>query len=852
MKRPYVLKHLLSVLFLTCVMIFAALMNQAAVHAEETESEKPDNGLPVIWLNIDESQGTIEDMIASKDHSVYCYGTLSIEVPEGFHYSDFPDLSCESFADLEMNIRGRGNSTWAHQGKKPFKIKLDKKEDLFGLGKNKHWVLIANAFDETLLRDRITAWLGDQLGFEFTPRGVPVDVVMTGSESGTQYLGSYYFSENVRVDTNRLEIDELSEDIVDGTEITGGYLLQNPTQLAEDSPDRFKTSRGVEWATHTPSFDTSDDGYVNPAQQTYIQNHMQKVEDALFEDGTGYREYMDLESAAKYWLINEASKNSDGYGTGSTYIYKKRDTDDAVGKVYWGPLWDFDYGYDRVYNVEDFAPGSEWVVPMFTDREEGGFVEEVRKYWPALKQAMSELIADGGIIDQYYEETRVSAEQDRRIWHPDETEYSWLKEVEELKDWIRKRLAWMDENFALVDDLVHKVKFMVDDELYALQFKPADEMIHGNEPHPDKEGYIFTGWMSEDGSIIGYNTQVEKDMILNAQYIREEDATHAEDITFRKNSDIVQYSVHYTRYTIDYEVTPVDAIDKEVHWSVSGESFVSVDQDGVISFGGPGEVIVTATLNSGTVREFRLKIIQEDTPAPDSIAPLEEIVYMHTGDQKPFVIETDPVFAKINQYEYVSEDESVVTVDEYGVLSAIGPGETTVRLTSTTDGPNWGEYIICEAEITVIVTEDDPQPAEIVYTVTDSESFSWKKGTKDPLTITVKRSTDDDTCFSHFRNVLIDGKLLEKGKDYTAVSGSTVITLRAAALESLNVGSHTVIAEFDDGKAETSLTVLEKDKDASPDTSDHTDLSWSAYLAVSLAVFVIALALRRKYAGSRS
>ncbi|MBR3348702.1 MAG: CotH kinase family protein, partial [Solobacterium sp.] len=637
MKRPYVLKQLVSVLFLVCMMIFAVLMNRAMVNAEETESGKPDNGLPVIYLNIDESQGTIEDMTASKDHSVYCYGTLSIEVPEGFHYSDFPDLSCESFADLEMNIRGRGNSTWAHQGKKPFKIKLDKKEDLFGLGKNKHWVLVANAFDETLLRDRITAWLGDQLGFEFTPRGVPADVVMIGSESGTQYLGSYYFSENVRVDTNRLEIDELSEEMVDEPEITGGYLMQNPTQLAEDSPDRFKTSRGVEWATHTPSFDTSDDGYVNPAQQTYIQNHMQKVEDALFDDGTGYREYMDLESAAKYWLMNEASKNSDGYGTGSTYIYKKRDTDGAVGKIYWGPLWDFDYGYDRVYNREGFTPGGEWVVPMFCDREEGGFVEEVRKHWPVLKQAMSELIADGGIIDQYYEETRASAEQDRKIWHPDETEYNWRKEVEELKDWIRKRLAWMDENFDLVDDLVHKVKFMADDELYALEFKPAGEMIHGNEPHPDKEGYIFTGWMSEDGSIIGYNTPVEKDMVLNAQYIREEDATHGEDIAFRKNSDIVQFSVHYMRYTIDYEVIPVDAIDKEVHWSVSDESFASVDQDGVVSFAGPGEVTVTAKLNSGTTREFRLKIIQEDTPAPDSIYPLEDTVYMHAGDQKPFV-----------------------------------------------------------------------------------------------------------------------------------------------------------------------------------------------------------------------
>ena len=46
-----------------------------------------------MYLYIDESRGTIEDMINSTDHSAYCYGKLSIDVPEDFHYSDFPDLS---------------------------------------------------------------------------------------------------------------------------------------------------------------------------------------------------------------------------------------------------------------------------------------------------------------------------------------------------------------------------------------------------------------------------------------------------------------------------------------------------------------------------------------------------------------------------------------------------------------------------------------------------------------------------------------------------------------------------------------------------------------------------------------
>jgi len=77
MNRSLIFSRLITVFFLTCMMILASLMNAGSIHAKE-ESPKPDNGLPVVYLYIDESQGTIEDMLASKDHSVYCYGSFSV------------------------------------------------------------------------------------------------------------------------------------------------------------------------------------------------------------------------------------------------------------------------------------------------------------------------------------------------------------------------------------------------------------------------------------------------------------------------------------------------------------------------------------------------------------------------------------------------------------------------------------------------------------------------------------------------------------------------------------------------------------------------------------------------------
>ncbi|MBQ1377707.1 MAG: CotH kinase family protein, partial [Lachnospiraceae bacterium] len=789
-----------------------------------------------------------------------CYGTISIEVPEGFHYSDFPDNLCESLKDMAMSIRGRGNSTWKKSMKKPYKIKLDKKTDVFGLGKNKHWALLANVSDPSFIKDRITGWLGDEMGFEFSPRGVPVDLVMTGQEYGTRYLGSYYFTETVRVDTNRLEIDELSETDTEEPDITGGYLVQNASQLREGSPDRFFTRRGVEWGTHTPSFDTEEenlllngpgdnagetgegtdesesdagdqkdgtdgsedsvntsdaetdnssendhaplleedmiltelgDAYENPVQQQYIQNHIQQFEDILFSPGTGYRELMDLESAAKYWWVNDFSMNTDGFATGSTYIYKKRDANGVTGKLFWGPLWDFDYAWGYQPYYDEFSPRHEWLNALFCDREEGGFLEEVKKQWPVFKEAIEKLIEDGGIIDRYYEETRASAEQDFIKYYPDRT---YKDAVDDVKTWIRNRLAWTEANLAQLDDLAHSVTFMADGEIYALTYKENNgyNFIYGNEDHPEKEGFVFLGWEDEEGNLIKEKTVVDRDMVLTAAYVDESEATRAEDITFRKTADITGYNRILPEYTIDYCVIPEDAMDKRVDWSSSDESLATVSENGVVTYTGPGEVIITARLKNGVSRTFTLVITREDLPVPESIQPEQEEIRLTVGEQAPIIFRTEPSPAVINSYDYYAEDDAIVSVNEYGVLKALSTGETVLHVNTSTDGSGWGQYYRCETSVRVIVSEGtspddpsgpdepdeptDPDKPEDLYTVISETSLSWVKGGHEGLQIVVRRSEADETCFSHFTGVSIDGKSIRKYKDYTAVSGSTVAT----------------------------------------------------------------------------
>ncbi len=698
-------------------------------NAEQNENDNSvvvDNGIPVVYLNIDETDTTIEEMNASVDHSVYCYGTISIKVPEGFHYSDYPDTDLESLEDVAMSIRGRGNSSWRGASKKPYKIKLDDKKQVLGMAENKHWALIANAKDPTLLRDRITGWLGDEMGFAFTPRGVPVDLIMKGQYYGEKYLGSYYLSEVVRVDKNRIEIEELKEGDSDPDVITGGYLVQNGMQVRDGSPDRFYTTRGANWATETPSFDTQasflydssddepgllNDAYDNPVQQKYIQDYVQKIEDVIYNGTTEYRELMDVDTAAKYWLVNEVSKNSDAFSTGSTYIYKDRDPEGGVAKLYWGPLWDFDYAWNFQPNTTGLDCGHLWFKPLFLDKTEGGFVEAIYRNWNKMRPALVKLIEENGVIDKYRDETRSSADNDHEVWKADQ-EFDYDETVEELKAWISDRIAWLDENIGIIEDLCHKVTFMADGKVYAYGYYEEVDVVTGKEPYPDVEGMTFMGWLDEDGNIITSNIKVNKDMTIIAKYVSDDTMSHAKDIAFNKDSDVINYSSFRKVYQIPYTLIPEDADDQNIRWTSSDINIATVNEEGTVYYTNPGTVKLTGSLRLGSTRTFTLTILPSGSslPGPKKIYPESKKIKLKVNEQSPFMIRTDPDPSKINEYEYSSENDEIASIDENGVITAHKPGQVKVYVKIKAVNQEYEEYYL-DTYTTVSVSSIDPGPS---------------------------------------------------------------------------------------------------------------------------------------------
>jgi hypothetical protein len=77
----------------------------------------------------------------------------------------------------KTEVKGRGNSTWGYP-KKPYRLKLNKKAEICGLGKAKNYVLLANHLDPTLMLNSVAFKIGRLLELPFTNHAIPVDVVL--------------------------------------------------------------------------------------------------------------------------------------------------------------------------------------------------------------------------------------------------------------------------------------------------------------------------------------------------------------------------------------------------------------------------------------------------------------------------------------------------------------------------------------------------------------------------------------------------------------------------------------------------------------------------------------------------
>lgn len=242
---------------------------------------------------------------------------------------------------IETGIRERGNASREFP-KKPYKIKFDKKQNILDApAKAKKWTLINNYGDKSLMRNMLAFDVARMFQMEWVPFCAPVDVVVNG-----EYKGCYQLCDQVEVNDNRLEIDEMTPDDISGDALTGGYFVEIDA-YAYDEPVWFRTDHyGLPITIKSP-----DEDVIVEIQKNYIRNYFNKLESLMKDTNplTGYRTMFDNRSFIQHMLVNEVAGNTDAYW--STNMYKRRNDP----KIYTGPVWDFDLGFNndnRTYPVQ--------------------------------------------------------------------------------------------------------------------------------------------------------------------------------------------------------------------------------------------------------------------------------------------------------------------------------------------------------------------------------------------------------------------------------------------------------------------------------------------------------------------
>lgn len=407
-------------------------------------------GLPTVFIAT-----TGAAPIVSKDD--YLGGTVTI--------ADGTASYSEPLATTAMQIKGRGNSTWGPLAeKKPYKMKFTSATAMLDMPAATEWVLLANYFDKTLIRNAVvmkTAQTVFSDTMAFVPRMRFVDVFLNGV-----YNGVYTLGDQVEVGANRLNIAHAGTADADKA-----YLVEVNRWIRDRDggvlgTDFFQTAEaGLVLEYKYPKASS-----ITSSQKTWLSTRFADIETELKNGSAGnFAQYLDTASFIDWAILEEAFRNTDSGFISSVFLHKDGG---AASKFKIGPLWDFDLsagnadlpetpsspsdiGLRSTSGVEVLS--TDWYNWMFYTIGGGGdgpYRDAFKARWAAKASTLKDTILDA--IDEY------SALIERSgLWEQTDTTYNleddpWpnaypagLTRAEytaRYKTWIEDRFDWLETN----------------------------------------------------------------------------------------------------------------------------------------------------------------------------------------------------------------------------------------------------------------------------------------------------------------------------------------------------------------------------------------------------------------------
>lgn len=415
--------------------------------------------LPVLYISTSDSQDEVNKRKLSNDGS-YTIGTYYID---NTGHDGFENIGSKE-EPLPLRIKGRGNYTFKGFDKKPYKIKLEKKQKLAGLPKGKTFALMAGADDPfAWLRNTVGYELSRELNMPWTPAQQPIEVIWNQN-----YLGLYMLTEAI-------------------PDVKDGWLLEidNYKAVADaitGEKDEQLYLNGNEWITiHCPDSLSSE-------QRTFIQQKITTLTTSVAQAGRDntWEDEIDLDILARYYIVQEILDDTESFH-GSCYFYMEQDPI-LGGYTKWkfGPVWDFGNAYGRgISNKHIYVDPSfkqHWIGEIAQSKR---FHEHIVELWRNYLSKEFENLHP--YIDNFCSHITEAAISDGRRWSQynysdvDTRKQRFLKYLDARISWLKDQ--WGDET----DGIEYPEQNTPDSPLYY-------DLSGRRIAHPNSKGlYIIKG-----------------------------------------------------------------------------------------------------------------------------------------------------------------------------------------------------------------------------------------------------------------------------------------------------------------------------------------------------------------------
>lgn len=345
---------------------------------------------------------------------------------------------------------------------------------VFNMAYDNDWVLYAPYSDKSLIRNVLAYSMGWDLG-SYAPRTKLCEVVLNGD-----YVGVYVFTEKIKRKDGKVGTNDVKPEDISGNELTGDYVLKVDKLTAgsvvawvSSIPPFAGATQDIDFILHDPTIDS-----LNTIQRNYIETYITDFENALngpnfLDPQLGYAPYIDQKSFVDFFLVNELSHNVDGYRI-SSYLNKIRTSEG--GKLYAGPLWDFNLAFGNAnycngsntgtweINFYQYCSGDGWQNPFWWKKllQDQEYTHLVNCTWQEMRLGAwhtDSLMARIDSLASYLDESQTRNFQrwpifNTYVWPNNFIGSNYQEEITYLKTWITDRLNWMDANmFGTCTDL---------------------------------------------------------------------------------------------------------------------------------------------------------------------------------------------------------------------------------------------------------------------------------------------------------------------------------------------------------------------------------------------------------------